>query len=155
MRTREVKSTAIRCEQMFGKRKRMEQVWEGRIPEWGLLSKVRVLIVVVTQAVEEKITRNVFPNNPEPTHPWHGLHVRPPRLFCWNPAGGVKGKLGRKRGKALTFPEEEKQQQPANLLSLLPLTFAFHISFEPWISPVRPPFYRWENWVPFEFFSHI
>lgn len=56
----------------------MEQVFEDGLPEWGLLSQVRVLtwarlLVVVTQAVEEKITRNVFPNNSEPSHPGHGL----------------------------------------------------------------------------------
>lgn len=66
MKNPEVKSKATRYEQVFQKRKRVDgaslREWDSRVGSTFLSQGADR--VVVAQAVEAKITRNVFPNNP-------------------------------------------------------------------------------------------
>lgn len=42
-------------------------------------------LLVMTWTVEEKIIRNIFPNNPDPTYPWYRLACQASLVFLLEP----------------------------------------------------------------------
>lgn len=94
-RNQEAKGKKTRCEQMFqeeGKDGTSLREWDFRI---GSTADLDLVINGGDLGSGRKGNQECFTDSPHT--PDVGSSVRPSGLFCWSP-GGVKGKLGGKRG---------------------------------------------------------